>query len=105
MSQRLKKVRKIDHLLRFFESYSIFISTIVLSALSNNRDFYNEYKNKWRDSIKDPWITQSSFGNWNNFYDALRKFLIDYLNDDSKKKREVLFDLLQQMTHNFMTLY
>ena len=89
----VEKREKVDHLLGFFESYSIFISTIILSALSNNRDFYNKHKKHWRESTKDSWIRQSSFGNWNKFYNDLRNFLKDKLDSGKEEEKQIIFEL------------
>ena len=82
-----ENAKKIEHLLHFFEAFSEFLSMIMLSALSQDKEFYRQECHKWIDSdikFKD-WYLRASFGSWNVLTAKLSKVTREYLFDDGKK--------------------
>ena len=79
--------KKIEHLFHFFEAFSEFLSMLMLSALVQDKEFYNEESHKWigKDEKFQNWYLRATFGNWNNLTSNLSKAIRAYLADNDKK--------------------
>ena len=80
--------KKIEHLFHFFESFSEFLSMLMLSALVQDKEFYKEESHKWigKDEKFQNWYLKATFGNWNNLTSNLSKAIRAYLAENDKKE-------------------
>lgn len=81
--------RKVKYLLHFFEAFSEFIFTVLLSGLSANKSFYEkEVKNCNLDETQfRNWYYKPTFGNWYNKGSCLAKRVRQLLENNTKKKK------------------
>lgn len=80
--------KKIEHLFHFFEAFSEFLSMLMLSALVQDKEFYNAESHNWigkEEKFKN-WYLRATFGNWNNLTSNLSKAIRKYLSDSDKKE-------------------
>jgi len=79
--------KKIEHLFHFFEAFSEFLSMLMLSALVQDKEFYQEESHKWigKDEKFRNWYLRASFGNWNNLTSNLSKAIRAYLAENDTK--------------------
>jgi hypothetical protein len=80
--------KKIEHLFHFFEAFSEFLSMLMLSALVQDKEFYNEESHNWigKEEKFQNWYLRAAFGNWNNLTSNLSKAIRKYLSDNEKKE-------------------
>lgn len=80
--------RKIEHLFHFFEAFSEFLSMLMLSALVQDKEFYQEESHKWigNDEKFQNWYLRATFGNWNNLTANLSKAIRTYLTENDRKE-------------------
>lgn len=82
--------RKIKYLLHFFEAISEFNFNLMVSAVSSDLNFYNNYFSKCRASYNrkfSRWFLKPTFGNWNNFGSCFAKNIRTILEDNNKKNK------------------
>lgn len=80
--------KKIEHLFHFFEAFSEFLSMLMLSALVQDKEFYNAESHNWigkEEKFKN-WYLRATFGNWNNLTSNLSKAIRKYLSENDKKE-------------------
>lgn len=79
--------KKLEHLFHFFEAFSEFLSMLMLSALVQDKEFYNSESHNWIDTDEkyQDWYLIATFGNWNVLTSKLSKAIRKYLNDEGKK--------------------
>ncbi|WP_071907081.1 N-6 DNA methylase [Methanobacterium congolense] len=95
---------KVTHLLDFFEAYSVFNATIMLSSISANKEFFDSYFShciKTEDE-KNNWICKASFTNWNILGACLAKKTRQLLAD--KESKDLCLKLFGNPTKEFMNL-
>jgi len=96
--------RKIEHLFHFFEAFSEFYSMLILSALVQDKEFYQEECSQWNQSEEEfkDWYLKSTFGSWNvlsaNLSKAIRRFIQD------KNKRDICISLLGNPSETFLSM-
>jgi hypothetical protein len=78
--------KKIDHLFHFFESFSEFLSVIMLSAFLSTESFYRQECHRWVNNGKEGWYYIPSFGNWIYLMKYLGEALNDFLTDPEKRE-------------------
>jgi 3-methyladenine DNA glycosylase Tag len=80
--------KKIEHLFHFFEAFSEFLSMLMLSALVQDKGFYNAESHKWigKEGKFQNWYLRATFGNWNNLTSNLSKAIRKFLFDNEKKE-------------------
>lgn len=70
---------KLDTALYFFEAFSMFFSTIFLSALENGKNIYNSAE--ILEFTNSSYYVRSSFGNWNVLNEKLSSFFRKQVNN------------------------
>lgn len=96
--------KKIEHLFHFFEALSEFFSMIMLSAFTQDKDFYRQNCNRWIDKdekFKD-WYLKATFGNWNTLTARLAKATREFLSN--KDMREICLGLYRNPSDEFITM-
>jgi len=80
--------KKIEHLLHFFEAFSEFISLLLLSSFNQNKELYENEKQRWvsNDEQYKDWYLKSTFGGWNNLTARLSKATRTLFNDKERKE-------------------
>jgi len=70
---------KFKYLLRFFEAFSQFNLTLILSSLTRKKPYYNENFKKCYEKANEKWFLEPNFGSWNylgmNFSAEIRRIL------------------------------
>ena len=96
-----------QHLLKFFEASSIFLSSIYISAFEQDQN-YEEHKITLRNHMKKHGLTfkRSSFGTWTNvirYYGAKTRKLINkkYEYDEKINDHKILTNLFKVNSLNF----
>lgn len=76
---------KYEHLLHFFEAFSLFSGLILWSAFRSNQSIYNEHKEGLaKVLVKNP-IQHASFGTWKSIVEYFSKQTREKLKKDSDK--------------------
>lgn len=89
---------KHEQLLRFFESFTQFMVVIIVSALNNDKEFYQKHKKEI--SLGTDWITNTSFGNWLRWYNRLRSFI----NSKEKDEKTHISHLISRGNEDFLEI-
>ncbi|WP_232728020.1 UvrD-helicase domain-containing protein [Methanobacterium sp. MZ-A1] len=81
---------KVDYLMDFFEAFSEFVVTILLSGLLSDKDFFQEdvssIFNNMEEHSRD-WYEKPSFGTWNYLGKELSKIIKNQLKDSYHKNQ------------------
>ena len=81
--------RKVKYLLHFFEAFSEFNFTLMLSGLSADKNFFNKEVNRCfkEDYRFINWYFKPTFGNWYNFGSCLSKTIRRLLKDEDLRNK------------------
>ena len=98
------KKDKIEHLFHFFEAFSEFLSTLILSAFVRDKTFYEQESHNWIEANEEykKWYLNPSFGHWNILLSKLLKLIRRLLNN--KEKAEVCKQLLGNPNDTFLLM-
>ena len=91
---------KHDQLLRFFESYTQFVVVIIVSALSNDKNFYQKHKKEI--SIENPATRNAGFGAWHHWYKKLRTFINSKIESENEEERIHIKNLISRGDEDFL---
>ena len=91
---------KHDQLLRFFESYTQFVVVIIVSALSNDKNFYQTHKKEI--SIENPATRNAGFGAWHHWYKKLRTFINSKIESENEEERIHIKNLISRGDEDFL---
>ena len=96
--------KKIEHLFNFFEAYSEFMSMLILSALRNDKDFYERECKRWTNKEErfKEWYLRADFGSWNALLADLSKSIRIFIGD--KENKQICLRLLSNPTSDFLSL-
>jgi hypothetical protein len=96
--------KKIEHLFHFFEAFSQFLSMIMLSALVQDKHFYDSECHNWidKDEKFQNWYLNSTFGSWNVLTSRLSKTIRRFLSE--KETKEYCENLLGNPTDAFISM-
>lgn len=81
--------RKVKYLLHFFEAFSEFNFTLMLSGLSADKNFfYMEVSRCFKEDYRfNNWYFKPTFGNWYNFGSCLSKTIRRLLDDENLRNK------------------
>lgn len=95
--------RKVRYLIHFFEAFSEFNATILLSAIIRDKSLCRDKFGKCLNDIRHPdWIYKPSFGNWNFLGSCLAKKIRILRNN--KLDREIILELFANPNSEFMDM-
>lgn len=97
--------KKVEYLLLFFEGFCEFLDTLIISAISSDKSFYQNTAKEWLTNEKEKlWHEKATFGNWQNLYAVLRKNITKLLTSKQKGDKEVIENLFANANANFFDL-
>lgn len=93
---------KVEHLFHFFEAFSQFTSTLLLSVFYADEELFREYKSRWLAGIDGRINTfnRADFGSWVNVGERLAKHVRRMLS--SKEQRVEILDLFGSSNDEFI---
>lgn len=97
--------KKVEYLLLFFEGFCEFLDTVIISAISSDKSFYQNTAKEWLTNEKEKlWHEKATFGNWQHLYAVLRKNISKLLNSNQKGDKEVIENLFANANADFFEL-
>lgn len=97
--------KKVEYLILFFEGFCEFLDTLIISALSSNKSFYQNTAKEWLTNEEQKlWHEKATFGNWQNLYGVLAKNIRKLLNSKDKNDKELIQDLFANANDDFLEL-
>ncbi|MHA1756879.1 MAG: N-6 DNA methylase, partial [Promethearchaeota archaeon] len=99
-----KREEKVDRLIYFFEAFTQFNATIILSGLTNNEEYYKMESKNWfgGEGYHKDWYMNTNFGNWINLYAGLSSHLRKLLED--KESKEMCLNLFNGIDEEFLRM-
>lgn len=80
---------KLEHISHFFEASIQFLATICLSALAQDKEYYQANQKEWNteNSKYKGWYKNASFGGWYSLHAPLAKFIRRLMMQENTKTR------------------
>lgn len=93
---------KVTYLLDFFEALSMFNTTIILSSITADSEFYNKHFLHCIENDEKNWLCRTSFTNWNIYGSCLAKKVRRLISD--KETKELCLKLFGNPSNEFMNM-